>query len=1356
MAASAQNTLNAIDHIDQLPSFDELKAQTKNLVAQAEHAQTLINHHFQIAETYRDQGNTKIALGFMQKAAKSISEILDYEKLAKKDFNEVTNTFTVDERREINSVIDGILQILYSAEDAFNRRGRTLNGSQIKLKNTVGQWDDCTVRICKFDERNEVPLAIQLENNSTNERTELAITDNFDERLRDTDEIVQDSRNAVKLALNYGPAEKEIMSVINRFPATGAIGTIDTSVSINGGLSDTHNTYTHFTFSDRDVDQSLEAHEKAFFHPSHQFTVETKRVITKETNGAEKITLQVIGIEPVGFSIHPKFQKDLNTSFIGKELTEEVATQITERLLFLHQHGIQPDQIREKEAKATKLGWFNSSSTDRRVARLSDPNSTLAEDDEKTAEVRARHEAEAAGITAPSAFAHAMNWFGKTKVGKLLPSFLFANSAIAVGGTTDTEIVNRTKPEKPTEPSTPTGWDKLVQKASGTFLGKWFPSLFANNKLIMAAANTTPPADNSDIAVHTPDATPTKINKKRVGIAGLAAAAVLAALFGIRHANQGPELPQDASMGLLSNEGSTDDGTDTDMVDAGIAARQAAQTAQTDYANAVAAHGARSPEALIAATTVMDAGTAERVVAANEADASFAAMDALQVAQANYANAIESHGAQSTEAKAAATAVKNAHDTQQNVLAAVAAANDTTAIGNGTINNSHTLVATPTQNNLEPAAIVLPVGTDSGDVNGGTAAHPDRHNDSLERFFVHGASQVIQLANTGLTPAQETRAAGAIGHLLQQHTDTYLAAHPSQAHRFGQIHHGDHGNMVVELATRPHGHGTQEVFHIQLHRADRHNVDHIVLDLNIPRDQINNVLHSHGRQGISHDSHANGHRLINRAGHNHRGQQLHISETAGHTSGTHTNATVRTTAPTGRNERAQTVHVATPVVATVDQPTANTVVDGGTQQSALPAAAVATNTRAPQAAQEALTNTDAVVHPEPQNQPHPGLAPAAQPASQESVRPAAGEAIGRVASAHTVERTIDSFHQLTAYQKQALGDFILAFNEHTPSLHRQGSTEEQGSIAASISYDSTNRATLNIDIVGMPGTVRQRQIRAELPFTVVRRADGYIDLETDDRPVVLPRASETTLRSTVTTSRRMIPTLGSVLTGDESLMAREEFRPDRSTVGPVDSVQDINAIISPSIAGFGIEPATNPDDGFHLEQQNAGVYSLPRVGAHTPMARVLAYVLGQVRHVTLTPALTITDHHGNEVINPATTVTVVQPFATHPNTTNAVISAFVNAVRDHLNTRPFQTTPRTTTQPARTPDAAQPTLTHTADPVPPHSDPLDGLGDLGLKAERTITNSDHDIAIATDTAAYDALIKNISDHFGHTDPSQQA
>lgn len=1361
MAASAQGTPDTIKKYPIL-TFEELKVvEAQQSLAQANHNREIISHHYRIAEAYRDAGKTKIALGFMQKAAESISSLLAQKELAVKSFDENKDKLDDTQRADIESVLNEISRIIRITIESFDRKGRTLSGMEIKFKNTSGEWTNCKVLAYEFDTTVTTPATflLTLENTTTSERTKLSPTVNFDERLRDTDVVLQASRNEVRLTFKYGLAEKEIMNVINRFPAADAIGTIDTAVNINGGASDTYTTYTHFTFFDRDEDPSLADIEKPFFHPAHQFTVETKRFTTQEKDGSEKTILKVIGIEPVGFSIQTKFQKDLNISFSGKELTEELAAKITEKLLFLHQHGIQPDKVREKEPKATKIGWFNSSSTDRRVARLVDDDTTLPKDEEKTDAVRAKIAAEEAGVTKPGLFARAMNWFGQSRIGKWLPAFMFANSAIAVGGTTNTDIVNRPRAEEPTEPRTPTRWDRFVQRAGETRLGKWFPSLFANNKLIMSAANPTPPADNSDIATHTPNTAPTKISKKKMGLVGLAAAAGLAALFGVRQINNSPDLPQDASMGLLSNDGTTD------MIDAGISARQAAQAAQTNYTNAVAAHGAQSSEALTALTTAMDASTAVRVVASNEADASFAAMDALQVAQSNYTNAIASNGTDSPEAKAAATDVKNAQAAQQHVLAAVAAANDVTAIANGTASaeqNQASPVAVQTPIAHTPSAIVLPVGTDPGDVNGGTAAHPDRHDDSLERFFVHGASQVIQIADQGLTPDQETRAAGTIGHILQQRTDAYLAAHPGQAHRFGQIHHGDHGNMTVELATRPHGHGTQEVFHIQLHRADRQGADHVVLDLNIPKDEINSLLNSHGHHGVDRDSHSNGHRLQHAAHAHHSGTALHVNDTAGDTATAQPHETVRTAAPRGRNERPAMAHVppvATPVIA-------STPVVAPTNGQLQPATAVAPSadagmpndapTPAPtvNTAEQGQTTGG---HTDVQNQQ---IAPAAQAPLPTTVRPAA-QPIERVASARPLERTIDSFDHMSAYQQEALTDFILAFNERIPlnlrprPAHSFGTIDTAGintfgTVGAAIEYDTQNRPTLKITLIGVPGTERETTLRAEIPFTVVRRADGSIDIETAEQPTILPSTPESVLTGNMRRSRRVVETLLSSITGDPTFMAREGFAPDRDPIGPVDSRAEINRRVGTTMAGFSVQPATDEQDRYHLDRHNGGIYTPVRIGAHTPMDRALRTVLNAVNQIMFTPRLSLHDDRRNEdeVINEADQITITQPYQSHLRERDAVINALVGSIRDHLNVRAFGHGARTPATNVATPPTAPA-------PTQNHSDPL-GLGNLGLKAENTVAHSEQDVAIAADTAAYEALMRDIADHFGHSDPSQQA
>ena len=1367
MAASAQGTPDTIKKYPIL-TFEELKVvEAQQSLAQANHNREIISHHYRIAEAYRDAGKTKIALGFMQKAAESISSLLAQKELAVKSFDENKDKLDDTQRADIESVLNEISRIIRITIESFDRKGRTLSGMEIKFKNTSGEWTNCKVLAYEFDTTVTTPATflLTLENTTTSERTKLSPTVNFDERLRDTDVVLQASRNEVRLTFKYGLAEKEIMNVINRFPAADAIGTIDTAVNINGGASDTYTTYTHFTFFDRDEDPSLADIEKPFFHPAHQFTVETKRFTTQEKDGSEKTILKVIGIEPVGFSIQTKFQKDLNISFSGKELTEELAAKITEKLLFLHQHGIQPDKVREKEPKATKIGWFNSSSTDRRVARLVDDDTTLPKDEEKTDAVRAKIAAEEAGVTKPGLFARAMNWFGQSRIGKWLPAFMFANSAIAVGGTTNTDIVNRPRAEEPTEPRTPTRWDRFVQRAGETRLGKWFPSLFANNKLIMSAANPTPPADNSDIATHTPNTAPTKISKKKMGLVGLAAAAGLAALFGVRQINNSPDLPQDASMGLLSNDGTTN------MIDAGISARQAAQAAQTNYTNAVAAHGAQSSEALTALTTAMDASTAVRVVASNEADASFAAMDAIQVAQTNYTNAIASNGADSPEAKAAATDVKNAQAAQQQILATIAAANDTTAIPNGAETAARVAapVAANTRSAQGPAAIVLPVNTDSGDVNGGTAAHPDRHNDSLERFFVHGGRRVIQLANTGLTSEQETRAAGTIGHLLQQHTDTYLASHPSQAHRFGQIHHGDHGNMTVELATRPHGHGTQEVFHIQLHRADRQGADHVVLDLNIPKDEINSLLNSHGHHGIDRDSHGNGHRFVQHAAPaQHAGTALHVNGTAGHTATAQPHATVRTAAPRGRNER-----LAVPPVAPVAIPVIATTpaVDHTTNGQLQTAAAVAP-TPAPIPSADAGIPNDAPTptvntaehgqtnggHTEEQN---PAEAPAAQAQLPATVRPAPTQPIEQVATSRQIERTIDSFDHMSAYQKEALTDFILAFNERIPlnlrprPEHSFGTIDTSGpqtfgTVGAAIEYDSQDRPTLKITLIGVPGTERETTLRAEIPFTVVRRADGSIDIETTEQPTILPSTPESVLTGNMRTSRRVVETLLSNITGDPTFMAREGFAPERDPIGPVDSRAEINRRVGTTMAGFSVQPATDEQDRYHLDRHNGGIYTPVRIGAHTPMDRALRTVLNAVNQIIFTPRLSLHDDRRNEdeVINEADQITITQPYQSHLRERDAVINALVGSIRDHLNVRAFGHGARTPATNVATPPTAPA-------PTQNHSDPL-GLGNLGLKAENTVAHSEQDVAIAADTAAYEALMRDIADHFGHSDPSQQA
>lgn len=651
---------------------------------------------------------------------------------------------------------------------------------------------------------------------------------------------------------------------------------------------------------------------------------------------------------------------------------------------------------------------------------------------------------------------------------------------------------------------------------------------------------------------------------------------------------------------------------------------------------------------------------------------------------------------------------------------------------------------------LHVTSFIPTLGTSSTDVNGGTTAHADTHNDSFERFAVHAANSVLGNVQ-GLNAQQRTHAAGALGHLIQHHADTFLAAHPHQARTFGQMHHGDHGNMTVEQVVRTGHGGTYRAFHIQLQRPG-HNSP--VLDLHVPVSEVQQVLQAPGHNAQTPTPHLN--HGINHSGQSANGGAHHADHrvASGHGHNVHAH----------QDTREQVQHTPTPAPVIIPGPTPN-----------LP-----------------VTPTPAIVV---QPTPAPTLPTATQPSPTRAVNNIAPTATepeqsqtgnDRVFSAN-ISPTVETFdHIENREQRLALATFITEFNRRVGLIRSpENRSTEEPTLAGTIAYDSTGKPFLRLTILRTPSPVGRSNhntlIECEIPLLVVRRADDSVDIEIGEGIPSIPRANEESLWRQIAdrgpTTAGMIPTLsgtmapGGFFDPEVNHPLTEGFIPSNDR-----AITEHNTSYA---AGFGFDP-TGPNHSLHLEERFPHIYQGQTVAASTPLDREIPFLLNHFYQVRFTEGVEMRDSRTIEasgvirVITPQI-VEVSRPYYENSAVREAIAEAWRTAKQEILQIPAFNhhEVPQQSVHTGNLPPDTQPHPEVRPEDIllnlPANSVMLDPASaeytrriaaiDADVTRRRQVQR---DVAISQDQATYDALIADLDQFYSHTSnnnnqkPSQSA
>lgn len=1128
----------------------------------------------------------------------------------------IASSFVGNQIDEVDNEFRVLTDHIKNLRDRISDGATHINGDEIILANgeTYRIYNNNVIRSSTTI---AIVLKLERDNAGVVEEKTFNLLEDPVETIQDTPaNSVFETRNAARLVLNSGlllDAGKtdEGKMVNNLFPYANEIETPDTALaSVNSRVlryATGEVVVTTLAFKDKlegpqitdqlDLQPGTEAHE-FFIENNKSFAITTKQVTSKLPSGASINELVIVSIEPIELVIEDALQTLLD-QHTGKTLTADLAKEISEELLGIaptairktvkNDFGIAPKHSRlasktdilirriargdatpqdeermkanaelHQNGKPTK--WYELSSIDRRIQRFMQGDDHLTDVDQaKIAEQQAKLEAEEKGEQQVSGLQRLGRFFGKfipwlstTWVSRAIPSLFSsdkANNKIAAARARTNE---------------------LVAKAQA---GTLTPTEAADNSDIQTIVQEEYKVGSEDL-VRTPRTyfRGKEFKKERT----VAIAAALAAL------------------GIVGADRAYDRYHSAPQPNNTTAARNNSSAAQLGSSQATRVNAAPGFDAGIGDANINDLGSNAQIPSSStEMDASTHAAPGViptanEIVDASVASAHDVPNGPSSIGRRNAPA----HAAPQ-----PASIEPTPPV------NAQSPTAVQQQPNLTTGASApltsrpfFVAGTSSGDVNGALKAHPDQHNDSRERFVVHGVDQILSQVAPGLTAQEHQRAAGGIGHLVDGQITTYLSAHPAAAQRFGRIHHGDHGHIDIEEVANRHGSGTHRVLHIQLQRPDRHGTDHTVLDLKIPESTVQGIIAQHTSVHAAALHHAQ--EQTARDHHPARRVTQHVRQ-------------LGERADTTGNQAVVTPPVTAPIGAPVEPVVPTQTQSNGGVRRVVQHVRRLTETR--QVAADRVVDAGATAGAVQQaDRNNTGAARAANPQPQALPIVIPTPTVTRPANTATYERnvsrTVDHFYHLSESQKNALQDFVSRFNTQISSLPG----EDSGNMAASLEYNSQGHPVLDIDI----SMDNHGRVRAQIPFLVVRRADGSIDLETDTRAAILPRAHE----------------------------------------------EDLNT----SLISFGIAPTTQADRSLHLDRINTGIYGIPRVGKHNPMDRALRSVLRQVRLISYVAATTTT----------AAQISTNQPYETNPTAREAIIGALMTAIRETLNTRPFGHTPR--------------------------------------------------------------------------------
>lgn len=1157
---------------------------------------------------------TKFTILSLHKATTLLQQAIQLSNRLEADVTNIASTFDADEQRNVN---DGIREIKKTITKYDNKIGQNiinfLNGERVILadgkeyeiydhtRDTAPQTHTITIR-----------LRSTCATGTAEEKTINLLTDRLD-HIRDTSlNLTYDARTSARLILESGiGADSDTVSSL--FPAPGEIDNTDVGLATVSSKTLRYNNgelvVTSLAFSDKkesqeitnDVEFEPGTDEHAFYlEPNKVFTITSKQ---EQVNigGVVTTQLRIVSVEPVALALDDIVEEKLD-SFKDDILTPEKAEEIARTLLYFSPTAIRKE-IKNDFGVSPKLPW-HASAVDKQIRRFGANNETT-EDNDLIAKTQLKHENEG---ESPSLFSKGMEYLSSTWLGKRFPKVFTSDAAnkrisaakertdqLLTGSFTgdpkDNSDIETVPPVQEAEGNSFFG--KFWTRLSDTFVGKWFPRLFTSdsaNKQIAAAstrsdelaAKTGPLSDtdkdNSDIPTVTVKeyeaGDETLIPTARTYLRGneyknerrVAIATALAALsvFGVDRAHSHRHTAHQPNAPIATNHTNRapqpNGGTPrTNVEDAGISdlgnTNDLAETSATNSVNTGTDNTIMPPP-----------NTQSRVPTTNAIDASVPTPPLALTATTNQIAGATLNSApadsNASDPRSIGRDVAPANDDGQSAAA------DAQLVD---IATQEPLVQPPvTVPPQEPATPNPPLvtsplnfrpGIGSGDINGALRAHPEGHNDSRERFVVHGVDNILSTIAPGLTGVQHSRIAGGIGHLIDDQITTYLADHPVAARRFGRIHHGDHGHVDIEEVPNRDGRGSHRVFHIQLQRPDSYGIDHTVLDLKIPESRVQGIINYHTH--TQHDTHnvANNsnqgehqparritqriHRLLgeNNAATN-QGASASVEAVPNPSTPTTPPVTTQSSQGSGGegvrrvvqrirrlpgNRQVAAERVVANVGAEVDV--------AGQQVQGSDAGRVATNTPPPSPAPEPL--------------PRPTL-----------VSPPQIVVANTTSYERNVLRTVERFTHLSESQKEALQSFISRFNAALSSLPHENS----GNLTANLEYNSHGLPFLNIDI----STNTSTAVRAQIPFLVVSRADNSIDLETDTRVAVLPRTRE----------------------------------------------EEVNT----SLISFGVVPTAQTNNSLHLDRINTGIYGNPRVGKHTPLDRALRSVLRQARFINYTPA----------------------------------------------------------------------------------------------------------------------------------------